>query len=87
MLMAASFQYIAKIGGTLLYTDTDSIAAKMDFLQRKLYERRFVPIKKTFGGMDIEGVYKRFLVLGPKKYCGINIDLQISKKNTKYKLW
>ena len=28
MLMAASFQFITKIGGTLLYTDTDSIAAK-----------------------------------------------------------
>lgn len=74
MLMAASFQFITKIGGTLLYTDTDSIAAKMDFLQRKLYERCFVPIKKTFGGMDIEGVYKRFLVLGPKKYCGIKAN-------------
>ena len=74
MLMAASFQYITKIGGTLLYTDTDSIAAKMDFLQRQLYERRFVPIKKTFGGMDIEGVYKRFLVLGPKKYCAIKAN-------------
>ena len=74
MLMQASFQYIAKIGGKPLYTDTDSIAFAASKKQWKKYRNHFVPIKKEFGGMELEGKYKRLITVGPKKYACVKAD-------------
>tara|TARA_R100000951_G_scaffold3916_1_gene4975 strand:+ start:1457 stop:6322 length:4866 start_codon:yes stop_codon:yes gene_type:complete len=77
MLMQASFQFLAKIGAKPLYTDTDSIAFSATLQQWKAYCDRFVPSKKTFGGMELEGEYHRLVTIGPKKYACI-------KENGKY---
>lgn len=74
MLMQASFQHIAEIGATPLYTDTDSIAFAATPEMWASYKDRFVPDKKTFGGMELEGVYKRLVTVGPKKYCCVKED-------------
>ena len=74
MLMQASFQFLAGIDANLLYTDTDSIAAAMRRQMWQLYADRFVPVQKTFGGMELEGCYKRFVTVGPKKYCCVKED-------------
>tara|TARA_Y100001963_G_scaffold154732_1_gene244166 strand:- start:726 stop:4754 length:4029 start_codon:yes stop_codon:yes gene_type:complete len=74
MLMSSNFQFMAEIGATPLYSDTDSILSAMTPAQRTLYEDRFVPIKKTFGGMENEGVYKRLVTVGPKKYVCVEAD-------------
>lgn len=71
MLMQASFQFISQIGGDLLYTDTDSIVFAMSEESFKRYENEFIPIQKSFGGMELEGVYERFVCVGPKKYICI----------------
>eukprot|EP00966_Prymnesium_polylepis_P012858 295784-Prymnesium_polylepis.1 len=71
MLMQCSFQFLAKIGAKLLYTDTDSIAFSGTPEQWKAYSDRFVPMKKTFGGMELEGEYRRLVTIGPKKYACI----------------
>ena len=71
MLMQASFQFITAAGGLVLYTDTDSLVARMSKEQRQAYKDEFIPLKKTFGGMAEEGVYKRFVSVGPKKYICI----------------
>ena len=68
MLMVESFQMIAEIGATPLYTDTDSI--KIHFKneeQHELYKKQFVPKTKTFGGMECEGRYTEMRTCGPKK--------------------
>jgi len=77
MLMQCNFQFIAKVGAKPLYTDTDSIAFSATPQQWKAYSDRFVPSKKTFGGMELEGEYHRLVTIGPKKYACI-------KKNGKY---
>ena len=69
--MQCSFQFTAKIGAKLLYTDTDSIAFSGTSEQWKAYADRFVPMKKTFGGMELEGIYRRLVTIGPKKYACI----------------
>ena len=74
MLMQASFEYITEIGATSLYSDTDSIAFRATPEQYALYETRFVPVEKTFGGMKLEGVYKRLVTIGPKKYACVKED-------------
>jgi hypothetical protein len=74
MLMQCSFQFLAKIGAKLLYTDTDSIAFSGTPEQWKVYSDRFVPTKKTFGGMELEGEYRRRVTIGPKKYACIKDD-------------
>ncbi len=61
MLMQASFQYLASIG---------AVTPQM----WKQYSDRFVPSDKTFGGMELEGQYRRFVTIGPKKYCCIKDD-------------
>jgi predicted GIY-YIG superfamily endonuclease len=71
MLMQGSFQHLSKIGAKLLYTDTDSIAFSATPEQWKAYSDRFVPMKKTFGGMELEGEYRRLVTIGPKKYACI----------------
>jgi predicted GIY-YIG superfamily endonuclease len=77
MLMQCSFQFIAKIDAQPLYTDTDSIAFSATPQQWQAYSDRFVPSKKTFGGMELEGEYHRLVTIGPKKYACI-------KDNGKY---
>ena len=74
MLMQASFQFLSSIGAELLYTDTDSIAFAASPQMYKAYADKFVPLNKTFGGMELEGEYRRMVVLGPKKYCCIKED-------------
>jgi hypothetical protein len=69
MLMQESFQFLAKIGSTSIYTDTDSIAFTATPTQWRAYQDRFVATKKTFGSMELEGVYDRLLTIGPKKYA------------------
>jgi predicted GIY-YIG superfamily endonuclease len=68
-LLQANFQYLAEIGTTLLYTDTDSIVFQGTPEQWELYKARFVPTKKTGGGMVLEGEFVKTRVLGPKKYA------------------
>ena len=68
ILMQESFQFLAEIGGTLCYTDTDSIVFRSTQEQYEQYAARFIPTKKTLGGMELEGVFKRLLTIGPKKY-------------------
>jgi len=74
MLMQASFQFLSSIGADLLYTDTDSIAFAASPEMWKAYSDRCVPVQKTFGGMELEGQYRRFVTVGPKKYCCIKED-------------
>ena len=71
MLMAAAFQYIAEIGGELVYTDTDSIIVVFTPDQRRLFAAKFVPPTKTLGGFDDEGkdkILNDFISVGTKKY-------------------
>ena len=74
MLMQASFQFLSNAGATLLYTDTDSIAFAATPEVWTAYSGLFVPIQKTFGGMELEGEYRRFVTVGPKKYCCVKDD-------------
>jgi len=74
MLMQASFQHIAAIGAEAIYTDTDSIAFLATPEQWKQYADRFVPTKKTFGGMELEDTCSRLLSIGPKKYACVHED-------------
>ncbi len=76
-LLQANFQYLAEIGTTLLYTDTDSNVFQGTPEQWELYKARFVPTKKTGGGMVLEGEFVKTRVLGPKKYAttGTSIEL------------
>ena len=78
ILMAENFRYIKEIGGKLLYTDTDSILwdgtvemfnkySKM-FCLKNEYVEDYAVNKKTFGYMEIEGVYNYYCSVGPKKY-------------------
>ena len=53
--MHVNFHYIAEIGATALYTDTDSIVIMATPEQWKLYKERFVPSVKTFGWVGIRG--------------------------------
>jgi len=59
---------------TLLYTDTDSIAFAASPEAWTAYAGLFVPVQKTFGGMELEGEYRRFVTVGPKKYCCVKDD-------------
>jgi len=68
MLMQASFQHLASAGCRLLYTDTDSIIFAATTSQWENYAAKFVATSKTFGAMELEGVYAQFLTVGPKKY-------------------
>ena len=81
ILMAESFKYIVEVGALLLYTDTDSIAFACTKTQWEKYALRFVPPKKTFGGMELEGTYKRLITIGPKKYIAVGADYYEFKAN------
>ena len=51
-----------------MYTDTDSIIFFATKAQWELYRRKFVPLVKTFGGMELEEKGHRALNVRPKKY-------------------
>ena len=54
MLMQASMQFVQRGGGLLLYTDTDSIVFDASDELWEDYKDEFVPLVKTFGGMEDE---------------------------------
>lgn len=77
MLMGENFQLLSRLGCQMLYTDTDSIVFVATPTQWQAYSNEWIPIIKTFGGMDHENKghpYHRFVTLGPKKYCGVEED-------------
>ena len=76
MLMQASFQALAAGGAQLLYTDTDSVAFSCTPKVWTAYKRKFVLADghQEFGGMELEGVYSRFVGVVPKKYACIKDD-------------
>jgi predicted GIY-YIG superfamily endonuclease len=74
MIMQSSFQHLARNGCRLLYTDTDSIVFAATPSQWEVYRELFVPISKTLGGMECEGVFNRFVCVGPKKYCCVEAN-------------
>ena len=69
MLMFQSFDWLARRDVQLLYTDTDSICFKTTPAIFEDYKKEFVPIKKTFGAMDLEGTFKELVTFAPKKYA------------------
>ena len=71
MLMFRNFDWLARHGAEMLYTDTDSIMFATTPEVFAEYKKEFIPTQKEFGGMDLEDEFKGFLTLGPKKYIGI----------------
>ena len=67
--MVEIFKKILELGGEPIYSHTDSIAFAMSEAQYPQYRAKFVPLKKTFGGMELEGIYERLITVGPKKYA------------------
>ena len=80
MLMVENFKEIVHLGGKPLYSDTDSIAFVMSEAQYPQYKAKFVPPKKTFEVMEIEGIYERLITVGPKKYAVLAHAKDDSKK-------
>lgn len=68
MLMVETFCEIKRLGGLPIYSDTDSVAFLMQDRLYPQYAERFVPRQKSFGAMELEGVYERLVTIGPKKY-------------------
>ena len=69
ILMVENFKEIVRLGDKPIYSDTDSIVFVMSEAQCPQYQAKFIPPKKTFGGMEIEGIYERLITIGPKKYA------------------
>ena len=81
ILMAENMFCLKGLGAELLYTDTDSIIFAASEEQYERYASRFVPPQKTFGGMELEGVYNRVITIGPKKYICVGDDYYEYKAN------
>jgi predicted GIY-YIG superfamily endonuclease len=80
ILMVENFKEIVRLGGKPIYSDTDSIAFVMSEAKYPQYKAKFVPPKKTFGGMELEGEYERLITVGPKKYAVLAHAKDDSKK-------
>jgi hypothetical protein len=71
ILMAEAFTDIKRMGGELLYTDTDSVKWAGSPTMFEQFERKYAMKKKQFGFFELEGIYDRFMTIGPKKYGAI----------------
>ena len=80
ILMVENFKEIVRLGGKPLYSDTDSIAFVMSEAKYQQYQARFMQPKREIGGMESEGVYKRLITVGPKKYAVLAHAKDDSKK-------
>ena len=52
-----------------MMTDTDSIVFMATPEMWELYKAKFVPFTKTFGGMDLESIGVRIIVIWAKEIC------------------
>ncbi|VDD88111.1 unnamed protein product [Enterobius vermicularis] len=84
-ILTATKDAVEKLGYTVIYGDTDSIMIDTGLLDLEQVKRLGHEIKKNINKrykaieLDLDGVYRRLLLLKKKKYVGLAVDLSTGK--------